>query len=291
MKKSLCLLIILIGFINLFGQATQKPDIILKVSGEEMKGSIVEVTDSMIRFTYVGEKAIYALKKSDIYKITFASGRTEVFTAPSQTATSTATTQPNAPAQTVAPSVEDPHNKVAILPFVLTEDGQNLAQSVSEEVQNECYAQLSKHSGVYSLVSPRATNVKLSKAGITRDNMLNYTMAELCGILGVEYIVDGMITINKTTQTNYGNATYNDKSKSTDGTNKSGNNENTKKSSGSASTYSTTTQNYQTRMDMKIYNNKSDIIFNQNRQSFWTSKDAYKSTLDYLLKRTPLYAK
>jgi alpha-amylase/alpha-mannosidase (GH57 family) len=44
-------------------------------------------------------------------------------------------------------------------------------------------------------------------------------------------------------------------------------------------------------MDLKIYNEKAQIVYNQNRKAFWNTEDAYKNTLEYLIKRSPLYTK
>jgi hypothetical protein len=278
MKTILCLLLSVVFYGNIYSQSATKQDVVVKLNGEELKGDVLEISDSTIRFTYTGEKLVYVIKKSEVLKITFASGRVETYNKPLAPAQSSTTPQP-----ATAPA-EDTRNKVAILPFSFVKDGQNAAQEVSEEIQNECYALLSKHQGIYTVVSPRATNVKLNKAGITRANMLNYTMAEICQVLGVEFIVDGMITQNKTTQTSYGNSTYSSKSKTDD-------NSKDKKSNGYESSYSTNTQNYATVMDMKIFNNKSEIVYNQNRKAFWNTADAYKNTMEYLVKRCPLYTK
>ncbi|ACU59548.1 hypothetical protein [Chitinophaga pinensis] len=276
MKHIFCLSFLLVGYFAGFGQTTKKSDVIVRSNGDILNGEVHEITDSTIRFTYSGEKLVYTIKKSDILKITFASGRTEAFNNMAPQASSTQ----SAPAPQPQAAMEDTRNKVAILPFSFVKDGQNLAEEVSEEVQNECYAMLGKHAGVHTLMSPRATNVALNKAGINRSNIKNYSMSELCQILGVEYVIDGMISQNRTTQTNYGTTSYSDKSKDDD-----------KKKSGTASTYSTNVQNYQTVMDMKIYNEKSEIIYNQNRKAFWQTEDAYKNTLEYLIKRCPLYTK
>lgn len=279
-KTILILFLTVTSYFTSFSQTEKKQDVILKLNGDELKGDVLEITDSAIRFTYTGEKLVYTIKKTEIQKITFASGRVENFNAPAAAVQSnTAGAAPEAPA-----SAEERRNKVAILPFSFVKDGQNAAQEVSDEIQNELFDLMSKHAGVYTIMSPRATNVKLTKAGISRANMLNYTMAEIAGILGVEFIVDGMITQNRTTQTSYGNATYNDNTKKKEDSDN-------KKSSGYSSSSSTSVQNYETRMDMKIYNDKSDIIYNQNRKAFWTTADAYKNTMEYLVKRCPLYTK
>ena len=280
LNRVLCLLVMILSFYNVHGQTEKKHDIVFKINGEEMKGDVTAIGDSTITFNYAGEKLVYTIRKAEIDKITFASGRVQSFGKPATTA------QPSAPVapQDVAVPSEDRRNKVAILPFSYIKDGQSVAPEVSEEIQNECYAMLSKHAGIYSIVSPRAINVQLNKAGITRANVLNYTMAEICQKLGVEYVVDGMITQNRTTQTSYGNTTYSSKTKDNDKAKD-------KKTSGTESSYSTNVQNYQTVMDMKIYNDKSEIIYNQNRKAFWNSEDAYKNTMEYLIKRCPLYAK
>ncbi|SFN30085.1 hypothetical protein SAMN05428949_2323 [Chitinophaga sp. YR627] len=276
----LCLLIVILFSQQTKAQTEKKHDIVLKNDGEEMKGDVTAISDSTITFNYAGEKLVYIIKKADLSKITFASGRVQTFNKPAAIVENRA---PVAQPET-ASNKEDRRNKVAILPFSFVKDGQPAAQEVSEEIQSECYAMLNKHAGVYEIVSPRAINVKLSKAGISRVNILNYSMSELCETLGVEYILDGMVTQNRTTQTSYGNSTYTNKENEND---KSGK----KKGSGTSSTYATNLQNYQTVMDMKIYNDKSEVIYNQNRKAFWNTEDAYKNTMEYLIKRSPIYNK
>lgn len=278
-KGWLWLLIVAASTGSAYGQAAQKHDLIVKTSGEQLTGDVLEVSDSTVRFSYTGEKVVYTLRKSDIEKITFASGRTEHFAPAASSATGAGQSGNSAPS-----AAQDRRNKVAILPFAFIRDGQSGPPELSEEIQNECYAMLSKHSGVYTVVSPRSTNVLLAKAGITRANVMNYSMAEIGQILGVEYVIDGMVTQNRTNQTSYGSSTYNDRSK--------GNKDSDKRSgSGSSSSYSTTTQNYQTVMDLKIYNDKSEVVYSQNRKAFWNTQDAYKNTMEYLIKRSPLYTK
>ena len=281
MKRIVCLALIVIFHYAATAQPQQKHDVIVKANGDELTGDVLEIGDSTIRFSYAGEKLVYTIKKMDISKITFTSGRTEHFAKPDTTASNTSA----APAIQPVPD-EQRHNKVAILPFTFLKDGQTTAQEVSEEVQNECYAFLSKHSGMYTVDNPRNTNVKLNQAGITKTTIMNYTMADICKALGVEYVVDGMVSQNSTTQNTYSNASYSAKVKDD---NSKANTKTTATASGSS--YSSTSQNYQSTTDMKIYNDKSEVIFSQNRTSFWSDGDAYKSTIEYLLKRCPLYSK
>ncbi|NIG56637.1 hypothetical protein [Chitinophaga sp. Cy-1792] len=257
--------------------AQTQPDIVFKTNGEQLSGKVTAINDADIRFRYTGETLDYTIKKSDIQKIRFASGREEVFNQPAivNGAAATENSGDAAPAG-------DPHNKVAILPFSFIKDGHPQPDEAGQEVQNEIYNMLSKHAGVYEILQPRRTIVMLNKAGVTKDTYMNFTMDEICKKLGVEYILTGSISVNSTTVTSTGTSSYNDKTKNED---------DKKKNSGTSSSYSTAKQNYKTVVDMKIYNDKGTSIYNQNRQAFWNDQDSYKSTVEYLLKRCPLYRK
>jgi hypothetical protein len=80
MKKVCLAFSLLIFIVNTLHSQTNSPksDVILTIKGEEMIGDIQEINDSEIKFSYKGEKLLYTLKKSDIQKITFGSGRIEV---------------------------------------------------------------------------------------------------------------------------------------------------------------------------------------------------------------------
>lgn len=267
-----CMAMILV---SMFSFAQAKNDVILKLDGDELAGKVIKINDADVEFSYAGETLVYNIKKSEIMKITFGSGRIQLFNKP-----------PQAPAQsqaaTSAPqgSLEDHHNKVAILPFAFIRDGQPADDAISEQVQNECYSYMSKHSGVFSILPPRTTNALLIKAGVTRETIKGYTMEDICNLLGVEYVVDGTVNMNKTTQTTYQSNSGQVKSKNDD-----------KDRKYNSSTYGTATQNYQTKLSLAIYNDKGTSVYDQERTSFWNTQDAYSNTLEYLLKRTPLYTK
>ena len=280
MKKLPVILLLLALGLTTFARQTAKNDVILKVNGEELSGKVLKINDDAIEFTYAGETLAYTIKKMDILKITYASGRIEIFNKqplPSQTGGQ----QPASGGQKQAVSnLEDHHNKVAILPFSFIRDGQPTADG--DEVQNEAYNFMSKHSGIFTILNPRITNAQLIKAGITKDNIKGYTMDDLCNILGVEYVVDCLITMNKTTQTVF-------QSNSGRTTTKEDDDKRDKRYN--SSSYGTATQNYETNTTFAIYNDKGTTVYNQNRKSFWNTQDAYRNTLEYLLKRRPLYTK
>ena len=267
----------------LSAQQTAGTDVVVKMNGDELKGKVLEITDADIKFSYSGESLVYTFKKTDIFKINYASGRSELF---NKTSTSDPKADPNTASAKTGPqkSTEDHHNRVAILPFAFVRDGQHTADALSEKVQAECFSYLTKHAGTYKIVEPRTTNAQLIKAGINKDNIKGYSMNDICDILGVEYVVDGLVSLNKSAETvNYSN----------NGTTTTKSNDKSSNKEKSTSSYSsgTATQEYETSLNLAIYNDKGSSVYNQQRKSILSTQDAYKNTLEYLLKRTPLYSK
>lgn len=289
MKRLLCFSIAVCSYFVVLSQPDKKTDVVFKTNGDQLKGEVVEITDNNVRFKYTGEQVVYTFKKADIQKITFASGRTETFNNITSTNNNPTTpvqeSVPATPQEVSTSTMEDRRNKVAILPFSFLKDGQNLPQAASDELQHECFSRLSGHSGTYTIVNPRATNTILAKAGIDKSNMVRYSMAEICQILGVEYVVDGMVNQNNTSQSTSRNTSY-DFKKEKD--NKKSNND---KISGSSRSSTNVEQEYETVTIINIYNDKSENIYSQRRKALFSTVGAYKNTIGYLLKRTPLYSK
>ncbi len=100
-------------------------------------------------------------------------------------------------------------------------------------------------------------------------------MDDLCKILGVEFVVQGVVTVNKSGVSSQQSKTT---EKSNDG-------------SKQTSAHGTAEQEYETTVLLSIYNNKGSSVFNQDRKSILSGQGAYKSTIEYLLKRSPLYSK
>lgn len=257
----------------------KKADVILKTNGDSLSGKITEIGDSSVRFIYTGETLVYTIKKSDIQKIKFASGRTEMFSQPS------VTVETKQPQPDIKTPPADVHNKVAVLPFTYLIDNQPAGEEMGYKVQTECYSFFSGHSGQYTFLDPRTTNTLLIRGGATPDKIRSFTMDELCALLGVEYVIDATITQNKTSQSSYQNDSYNASTKETNS--KTGRQNTTISGSSSA----TTSQNYETSIVMNIYTDKNQNIYTQNRKSFWSNNDAYKASLQYILKRSPFYQK
>lgn len=284
------LVFVFLGTIN----AQQKPDIILKINGEENVGKVLEINDTAVKFTFQGETLVYTIKKQDILKITYSSGRIEFFNKPklpSESNTSNTAAPQSDKAGVNNDALASHHNKVAILPFKYLIDKLDAGEEMTYKVQEEAFSFLSKHIGNLELQAPNTTNALLIKAGVSNNNIRGFTTGELCNILGVEYIIQGTITQNKTTASNI---------QTTNGSYKNNSDNNNKGSIGSifgssgranSSTINTSTQNYKTSVTMNVFNDKGESTFSQNHDSFWSSTDAYKITLQYLLKRTPIYRK
>jgi len=280
-KVTLLLLFLSIGISSI----AQNFDIILKTNGEEMEGTVKAMEEDSLSFIYKNETIVYTVKLSDIVKISFASGRIQFFNKFGQEENSN-----NA-------NLEDHHNKVAVLPFAYIKDQQAGDLMMSNKIQTETFALLSKHNGGLTYLSTNDTNALLIKAGVTNNNIQGYTMGEICTILGVEYVIQGMVSVEKTTQQNI--STYSETTKNK-GNNEAyidshghliGNPLDDGKSQSYGSSISTNTQNYATSMTMNVFNDKGDNIYSQEHTSFWNTQDAYKITLKYLAKRMPLFKK
>ncbi len=61
---------------------------------------------------------------------------------------------------------------------------------------------MSKHSGVYSVLDPRTTNALLIKAGVTKNNIKGYTMADSLQIYSASRVCSGGNRISKKKNSN-----------------------------------------------------------------------------------------
>ena len=273
--KYLVLIAFSVFAFSVCAQEEKNFDVILKLNGEEHIGTVTEMDDNVVKFVHKGESLSYTFKKADIMKITFASGRIEIINdAPEVKEGNT----------TPGSGLESHHNIIAILPFSYIMNKQSAGDEMSYKVQTECYSFLNNHVGELSIQDPITTNALMIKAGINQENIRGYTMGEICNILGVEFLVTGVITQNETYTSNYSGTSTNAK------------NDRNKKNTGNifssiSSSYSSSTQNYQTAMTMNIYTDKNTNIYSKDHTSFWPNNDAYKITLQYMLKRTPIYKK
>lgn len=264
--------------INAFAQN----DIVLKNDGQEMIGNVTQINNDDVNFTYKNEKIPYVIAKNDIHKITFSSGRIEYF-------------NKDGGGKNIS-KLGDHHNKVAILPFSFVKDQGDGAMAMSKKIQQETYAIFNKKKNNLQYQDVQTTNALLIKAGITGGNKDGYTMGEICDILGVEYVIQGMVSVERTGASSYSNSNStisntNDPNRRQTSRGLIGQVFSTSKTNVKSNSSSSTSDDFSTAITMNIYNDKGDNIFNQDHSSFWSMEDAYKITLNYLAKKTPLYTK
>ncbi|MGB3591339.1 MAG: hypothetical protein WBA16_06585 [Nonlabens sp.] len=252
--------------------ATAQNDVVLKTDGEELIGKVTSINKVDIDFIYQNETLQYQVPKTKISKITFASGRVQFFNN--------------------STSLKDHHNKVAILPFALIKNQQEGSNAMSQKIQQETYSVYQNHNGILKFQDPMTTNRLLRQAGIGTNDRQNYAMGELCNILGVEYLVQGLVSIEETGSSTYSSSTTNVKTSNRKPVKtfvgKLFDNSGTNVSTGGATSSSKT---YSTSITMNVFNDKGENLFSKDHNSFWQTSDAYKVTLKYLAKRTPLYTK
>jgi hypothetical protein len=240
------------------------------LDGNEAIGRVTEIGTNDLKFIHKGESLVYTFKKDDISKIQFASGRIEFFAGAKSDSTGIQKANQS--------SLQPHHNSLAVLPFSYIGLSGARDEKMALKAQSDCYNYFKQSADQIAVQDPVTTTALLIKHNIDEKNIAGFLPAELAHILGVEYIVMGTITINKKGSVTTGGNVSSGKSK--------GN-----KYLGYALGSSSTTNEFSTNVDMKIYSDEGTNIFAQSHNSFWSTENAYMTTLQYLIKRTPLYRK
>lgn len=270
LKKIVCFLII---FFNIFLLTAQdKTDSVIMTNGEKKVGKVISVQEDAIKFIYKGESLEYELKKSEINKIEFASGRTEIINSTEATSTYTAA---------------DRKGRIAVLPFeFITNDAALNPGAMAEQLQNDSYLSIKQNTYGLQVQDPITTNSILAKNGISYANIKSKSPTEMATLLGVENVVYGMANVTNKGTSSYGSgvSTYN--GKETD-------KKDSKKASGTVynSNNATTIINYETKIGLNFYNDQGTSLYSESRNSFGTAFDAYHATINYLIKRCPFGSK
>lgn len=278
--KSNTFLLIIILFLLGSTVLNAQHDVLFKTDGNEMMGQLVEMDSTDVKFILNNETAPYTIPKNEIIKIKFASGKTEFME--SGQSSKTATKNSNS-------VLSKNHNQVAILPFIYFKDRVDASKSMSHKIQAKTYGFYRKQKTEYQFQDPKSTNALLSKAGV--NNIGSYSMEEICDILNVEYIIQGSVSVEQTSQTSYSNTSKRRKFE-TESPKKSGLLDPSlpnSKEIGSAG--NTTSSNYTTAVTLNIYNDKGENIFTQERSSYNSNADSYSTMLKNLVKKSPIYSK
>lgn len=241
-------------------------DRIVMVNGEIKEGHVTGISSDNINFIHNGESLEYQFGKKEIGKIEFSSGRIEQM-------------NPIVSEDDNKENMVGHANKIAILPVIYVKEGVQSHGDVMEEKAQAIFAQkLNDHVGYMIVQDPSETNVKLKKSGLSLDELSGMTMPEIANVLGVEYVVKTILTIDK-----QGARTYSNTAGSVNKTNRG-------LSSYSSSSTSTTIQ-YKTVVEVSVYNDHGENTFSRSKISLLTSKEAYPLTMGFLTKKMPFYTK
>lgn len=276
--RSAVFIIFVLGFLFPISSAfaQDKMDVVIMVNGEKKEGKVAGISESIVKFRYVGEDFDYEISKKDISSIQFASGRVESFNAVSN---------PHVPPTdgTHEGSHPDRRNKIAVLPFAIISNEPGFeVDDLRKFTQNQAANTVRNEYGTLTLQDPLTTNALLAKNNITTENMDAYTPAEIAETLGVEFIIFGSVKV-----TNQGATTYS----SAGSTYKESSNKNQTKGNIFTSASSSTTVNYDTMVDLRMFNDRGDNLYSNSRHSIGTGTDAYKGSVDYMIRRTPFGSK
>jgi hypothetical protein len=251
-----------------------KGDKIILLNGQVKEGQITAIRDEDVWFMHRGESVNSKFKKSNIYKLEFGSGRTELLNEPI-----------TRPAEMMANYRE---KTVAVLPiFYIGEGTGNRTDGTKYKLQQEVYGYLRKEARELKLQDPYETNALLLKNGVEEDTFCKYTSAELARMLGVEYIITGNITQEQDNSSTFSNTGSNENTKVETGKNR----QIDIKDEGQSGNYRATNIEIKASVGLSVYNIRGENIFNQSRESEFTTVDAYKNSLRFLLKRTPVYGR
>lgn len=269
------LLSLLFSIILLAAQAQEKSDEILLTSGVEYIGKVTEINEKEVKFSHKGEALVYTIPKSQIFRIAFASGRTEIFSS------SAGSAENSSPGDKITVNKD----MIAILPFRFVSNKVYPGwEEMAYRIQEEAYVQSLVNFPKYSFQTPATTNAILLKKGINPQQLRAYTMDEIANLLGVGFVMTGEVNMRSTGYTQAGTQSI-----------YQNNNNNSIKPVGTSTNSSTTVINsskvvesFATQVSLKIYNDKGSTLFTRSRESVWSVPDAYKATLNYLLKRTGL---
>lgn len=280
-KKSITIIALLFfsTFVFAQGKAPQKLDKIIKKDYQIIECIISKISDKTVTYSLPNETLVIELDVALIAKIDFANGRSQTFDVSSSSNTAL---KEAAPVGNQAAEFKE--NTIAVLPVpYVNSDNLNSSEEMAKFAQNDIYEKLiDKSSNIFPLTVQdlRVTNSLLRKAGIDYKNIDETPMEELHKILGVDNIIAAKVSY--TLSENQSSTTYNS------GKAKVEDKKIVDNSISTTNSYSNTTYNYHVYFDM--YKN-STKIYTASRVPVFKVKDSWMDSVQYLLKRSPIYKK
>lgn len=284
--KKVSVLLMLLSFCLLGFSQTKKPliDKIFLKDYTVLEVEITKVSEKQIEYTFPNEKLINVIETIKVAKIQFSNGRVQSFLE-LKPENENPTLAPKADKPEELAKVEMKQNTVAVLPipFINTETLDSSGE-MAKLAQNDIYNNLLQNASSIFPLQPqdlRTTNSLLKKAGIDYTNIDEVLIEDLHKILGVDHVVASKVSYivsikqNSTTQ---GKVDVKPKTDSK-----------TRIDDFSTSTVKTE-KNFEFTVYFDIYKNNSKI-YSKTRKPFFNLKDSWIDSMQYLLKRSPIYVK
>lgn len=240
-----------------------KTDKITFLNGIIKEGNLISLTNDKVVFVHQGETLSYEFNKKEIEKIEHASGRDEIINVK------------KSPDSSIGKVVTK--NRVAVLPMGYIADGYAVKiDDMRFRLQEIVIDFMGRAAAELKFKDPVEVNALLLKNEISEYNIRKFTAKELASILQVEYVIMGSVMQDKGKL-----RTVTTRNNSFDG--------DWKISRRNNNTNTTVNQDIDTEVSLSIYNDAGEKIYSKLRHSLLSEVGAYKATLHYLLKRTPLY--
>lgn len=280
MKKVLLLVFTFLSFASF----AQKPglDKVVKNDSTNIKVKITKITESTIEFTYPNESLVNSLDIAKVARIEFASGRVQAFekviVATPKDEMDSVKTQGSNVAQPIK------RNTVAILPipFINSETAAT-SEEMAKLAQTDVYNKFNeKAAKIYPLTVQdlRTTNNLLRKAGIDYRNVDETPIEDLQKILGVDHIVASKVSY--IVNVNSSSSTYSEGQVKVD--------KNKVKGDDFSVSNTQVNKKFEFTVYFDIYKD-SEKIYSETKKPFLTLKDSWMDSMQYLLKRCPIYKK
>lgn len=270
MKKSYLLLtFIAFIFTNLaFAQTTQ--DKIIKKDYQIIEATVTKIADKFIEYKLPNETLIYNLDISKIARIDFANGKSQSFIGQNGTQQQNVNSE-NSVYQGNFEEIAIKPNTLAILPIPFdNQESHSSSESMAKFAQNDVYSNILKLSNInrYEVQDLRTTNALLRKANVSYKNVDEIPISDLQKILGVDNILAIKVSytiIQSQSTIVIGQEDIDDFALiSTDDD-----------------------KMYEFTVYFDLYKNNQKV-YTKSRKPFFSMKDSWMDSVNYLLKRCPL---
>lgn len=273
MKHSKIILLLFMGMVFSIHAQTESDQLFMS-NGETFEVNVKKVEPNTITYVFSGEEMENIVKKDEVAKIIFKSGREQVFA-------ERAVVKNLLSVDFEYPSMKE--NEGAVLPFEFVFDGIQ-APEEGIEAQEFYYDNLMRRPerNTINYQDAETTRKRLRAVGIIEAlDMRDYEMDEIAKIVGAGILITGKITVDyrSTTSTTSGSSTTRVDTKK-------------KKVKTYSSDYNTSSDEYDTKVVFRIYDKNGNKVIDETRRPFMAlTRDNYVTALNYLMKRTPYYQK